>query len=182
MIMLDVDDVVRLLRSEVERAGGPMAYAKKFRVDRATVHRMLKREERPSRKIISALDLRVGYVPKKDKVKANGKAGAAVRAKNGSHIVVVEGDAPIVQINGKPAKAHRAQLAILACLSNELGHVVPYQRLCRVIGHHSCGDRQLRILRQQMLLVRRLLTRHKARCSIAVAAGVGYALCEVAGG
>jgi hypothetical protein len=40
----------------------------------------------------------------------------------------------------------------------------------------------MRILRQQMLLVRRLLASHKARCSLAVAAGVGHALCEVAQG
>jgi hypothetical protein len=39
----------------------------------------------------------------------------------------------------------------------------------------------MHILRQEMVLVRRLLTRHtKARFSIAVAIGVGYALCEMA--
>jgi hypothetical protein len=52
MVVLDEDGVVQLLRSEIARAGGPMAYSKKARVDRSTVHRTLKREERPSRKII----------------------------------------------------------------------------------------------------------------------------------
>jgi DNA-binding response OmpR family regulator len=69
----------------------------------------------------------------------------------------------------------------VACLYSELGRVVPYDRLCRVIGHRSSQERQLRILRQNMLLVRRLLAKHKARCFLAVSAGVGYALCEVAG-
>jgi hypothetical protein len=38
----------------------------------------------------------------------------------------------------------------------------------------------MRILRQQMLQVRGLLTKHKARYSLTVAIGVGYALCKVA--
>jgi DNA-binding phage protein len=69
MVVLDADGVVQLLRSEIDRAGGPMAFAKKVRVDRATVHRTLKRELRPSKSIIKALDLRVVYAPKREKIK-----------------------------------------------------------------------------------------------------------------
>jgi hypothetical protein len=37
-------------------------------------------------------------------------------------------------------------------------------------------------LQQQMMLVRRLLTKHETRYFLAVVAGVGYALCEMAEG
>jgi DNA-binding response OmpR family regulator len=174
MVVLEAEDVVQLLQSEIERAGGPMAYSKKTRVDRAVVHRTLTRQKRPSKSIIRALDLRVVYVPKRDKVgERNGPAPK-------SGIVVVEGGT--LRINGKPVKAGPTSVAVLACLHSELGRVVPYERLCRIIGHQSSQERQLHILRQQMLLLRRLLTKHKAPCFLAVAAGVGYALCEVAQG
>ena len=93
-----------------------------------------------------------------------------------------EDSKPRLLIDGRLIKAPRAQLALVACLYDELGRVVPYQRLCQVIGHRSSHDRQLRILRQQMVLVRRLLATHNADCFLAVTGGVGYALCEVAQG
>ena len=172
MVVLDEDGVVQLLRSEIARAGGPMAYSKKARVDRSTVHRTLKREERPSRKIISALDLRVVYAPKRDEREAPKKGAdiAIVRPADGQ---------PLLLVNGKSVKAPKAQVALLACLSSELGRVVPYERLCRAIGHQSSNERQLHILQQNIQLVRRMLTRHKARCVLAVAKNVGYAMCTV---
>jgi hypothetical protein len=181
MDLFEAEDVVRLLQSEVERAGGPMAFSKKARVDRATVHRTLKRQEGPTRRIIRALDLRVVYMPKRDKLKANGLSKESLNEPRIEVLVLKDGQ-PRLFINGNAVKAMRAQVALLACLYDELGCVVPYERLCRIIGHQSSHERQLHILRQQMLIVRRLLTKHKARCSIAVAAGVGYALCEVARG
>jgi len=200
MVVLDAKDVIQLLRFEVELAGGPTAFSKKARVDRATVHRALKRQERPSRKIICALDLRVVYMPKRDKLKASGSAKEgglneppielpiqeSVVPKRGPNIVIVPSAAGLrdgkllLFINGNSVKAPRAQVALVACLYSELGCVVPYERLCRVIGHQSSRDRQMHILRQHMLLVRRMLATHKARCFLAVAPDVGYALCEVA--
>ena len=159
-----------------------MAFSRKTRVDRAKVHRFLKRQERPSKKIISALDLRVVYAPKRDKPEA--KDGVA--PKQGPNIQVrsagQEDGKPRLFINGESVKAPRAQVALVACLYSELGRVVPYMRLCRAIGHRSSQKRQLRLLQQYMMLVRRLLAKQKARCSLAVTAGVGYALCEVAQG
>jgi DNA-binding response OmpR family regulator len=169
MVPLGAEDVVQLLRSEIERAGGPMAFSKKARVDRATVHRTLKRKERLSRKIISALDLSVVYV----RNQVSRKDGLAGR--------LIVGDGTL-QINGKAVRASPTQVALLACLCSEVGRVVPYERLCRVIGHEASHNRQMHILRQQMLAVRRMLTTHKARCLLAVSAGVGYALCEMAQG
>jgi hypothetical protein len=89
---------------------------------------------------------------------------------------------PLLRVNGNLVTAQRAQRALLACLYDELGSVVPYKRLCRVIGHRRCGEKQIRILRQQMMLVRRLLTKHETRYILAIAGGVGYALCKVAEG
>jgi DNA-binding response OmpR family regulator len=172
MVVLDAEDVLQLLRSEIERAGGPTAFSKKARVDRATAHRTLKREVGLSRKIINALDLRVVYAPKQDKQGPNIEIRSAGQ----------EDRKPRLFIDGKSVEAPRAQVALLACLHSELGRVVPYERLCRVIGHQSSQEKQMHILRQYMLSVRRLLTKHKVRCSLSVAAGVGYALCEVAQG
>jgi DNA-binding response OmpR family regulator len=155
-LFMDAEAVLQLLRSEIERAGGRMAFSKRAYA-RATVHRTLERQGGFSSKIINALD-------------------------PGIAIVQLEEGWPLLLVNGEPVRAHRAQVALLICLCDELGRVVPYERLCRVIGHQSSGERQMHILAQHMLLVRRLLTKHKARCSLAVVAGVGYALCGVAQG
>jgi DNA-binding response OmpR family regulator len=179
MVMLDAEDVVQLLHSKIERAGGPSAFSRKARVDRAVVHRFLKRQAGPSKRIISSLDLRVVYTPKaKDgAVPTQGSNIIEIRSATG-----LKDGKPRLFINGKSVKAPRAQVALVACLYNELGCVVPYKRLCRVIGHQSSQDRQLRLLRQYMQLIRRMLATHKARCFLAVSAGLGYALCEVAQG
>jgi transcriptional regulator with XRE-family HTH domain len=65
MRVLEVEDVIRLLRSEVERAGSQSAFAKKAGVDRATISRILggyRASLRP--KIIRALNLRTVFVAK----------------------------------------------------------------------------------------------------------------------
>jgi DNA-binding response OmpR family regulator len=171
MVVLDAEDVLQLLRSEIERAGGPTAFSKKARVDRATAHRTLKREVGLSRKIINALDLRVVYAPKQDKQGPNIEIRSAGQE-----------DGTLLFIDGKSVKAMKAQVALVACLYNEQGRVVPYERLYRLIGHRPSKAKQVNLLRQYMMQVRRLLTKHKAGYSIAVDAGVGYALCEVAQG
>jgi DNA-binding response OmpR family regulator len=176
MVTLDTADVVQLLRSEIERAGGPIAFSKKAGVNRATVHKVLKGQKRPSKKIIDALDLRVVYAPKRDKPKGGVVSNPSIEigrsAKDGE---------PLLLIDGKSVKAMRPQVALVACLYNELGRVVPYERLYQVIGHRPSQGAQVNLLRQYMRLVRQLLTKHKAGYSIAVDAGVGYALCEAAG-
>jgi DNA-binding phage protein len=62
MRVLEVEDVVHLLRSKVERAGGQSAWAKKAGVDRTVVNRILHGARRPTEKIISALNLRMVFV------------------------------------------------------------------------------------------------------------------------
>lgn len=55
--MLDDKDVVRLLRSEVEQAGGQSAWARRERIDRALLNRVLCTHTPPTAKIIRALKL-----------------------------------------------------------------------------------------------------------------------------
>jgi hypothetical protein len=56
------DDVVRLLRLEVERAGGQAAWAKETGNSRAVVNKVLHGQRPPTKKIIDALNLRVVFV------------------------------------------------------------------------------------------------------------------------
>jgi len=57
--ILEQKDVVRLLREEVERAGGQVAWSKKTGVNRTNLNRILKGERPPSKAILDALKLRV---------------------------------------------------------------------------------------------------------------------------
>ena len=63
MSFLDLKDVICLLRSEVERAGGQTAWARKTGIDRVTINRVLNDRKPPTKKIISALKLRMVFVP-----------------------------------------------------------------------------------------------------------------------
>jgi DNA-binding phage protein len=63
MRVLEIKDVIQLLRSEVERAGSQAAFARKAGVDRATVHKTLNGQVRPAKKVIDALDLHIVFVP-----------------------------------------------------------------------------------------------------------------------
>jgi DNA-binding phage protein len=62
MRMLDLDDVVCLLRSEVNRAGGQAAWAKATGVNRVLVNRALSGQRPPTKKMINALGLRPVFV------------------------------------------------------------------------------------------------------------------------
>jgi DNA-binding phage protein len=64
MRFLELKDVIRLLRFEVERAGGQTAWAKKTGLQRAIINRVLNNQEPPTKKIIRALKLRVVFVSK----------------------------------------------------------------------------------------------------------------------
>ena len=62
MSFLELKDVIRLLRSEVERAGGQAAWAKKTGANRTLINRVLHDRQPPSKKIIRALKLRMVFV------------------------------------------------------------------------------------------------------------------------
>ena len=60
--MLDDQSVVRLLRSEVERAGGQSSWARRERIDRTLLNRVLRGHKPPTGEIIRALKLCNVYV------------------------------------------------------------------------------------------------------------------------
>jgi DNA-binding phage protein len=59
--MLDDNDVIRLLRSEIERAGGQSALARREHIDRTLLNRVLCGRKRPTKEIIRALKLCNAY-------------------------------------------------------------------------------------------------------------------------
>jgi DNA-binding phage protein len=66
MRILELEDVVSLLRAEVQRAGGVSAWSKKTRVSRTIVSKALNNLKPPTKSIIKALKLRAVFVVSKD--------------------------------------------------------------------------------------------------------------------
>jgi DNA-binding phage protein len=66
--MLDNKDLVRLLRSEVEKAGGQSAWARREGIDRTLLNRVLNDQKPPSKEIIRALKLCNVYALDDDEV------------------------------------------------------------------------------------------------------------------
>jgi DNA-binding phage protein len=64
MRFFDEKDVLRLLRSEVKRAGSQSAWARKTGIDRTFLNKVLTGQKSLSQKVIKALKLRTVYVPK----------------------------------------------------------------------------------------------------------------------
>jgi hypothetical protein len=56
MRVLELNDVISLLRSEVERAGNQEAWARKTRVHRAYVNKVLNGHRPPNKAMISVLN------------------------------------------------------------------------------------------------------------------------------
>jgi len=63
MSFLELKDVIHLLRSEVERAGGQVGWSKKTGINRATLNKVLNDHQPPTKSIIRELKLRVVFVP-----------------------------------------------------------------------------------------------------------------------
>ena len=84
-------------------------------------------------------------------------------------------------INGQRSdRRGQGQLALLACLLDNLGRAIPYRRLFSVIGRKSDNEYSRHLLRQYMLVLRGILLANKAPFVIATVNDVGYALCEIA--
>jgi DNA-binding phage protein len=66
MRILEQKHIVQLLRSEVEKAGGQRAWAKKHGVHRTIVNKVMHKSLRPSGSIIRALGLRIIVVSDRD--------------------------------------------------------------------------------------------------------------------
>ena len=85
-----------------------------------------------------------------------------------------------ISINGRRVKMSDTPAALLACLRNCRGRVVPYKRLVQILGYRSGRPAQLHVLRQYMVEVKRVLAASGSPYVLAVAKGVGYALCPLA--
>jgi len=84
-------------------------------------------------------------------------------------------------VNGQRSnRGGQGQLALLACLLDNLGRAIPYRRLFTVIGRKSDNGYNRHLLRQYMLVLREMLLANKAPFVIATVNDVGYALCEIA--
>ena len=84
-------------------------------------------------------------------------------------------------VNGQRSnRGGQGQLALLACLLDNLGRAIPYGRLFTVIGRKSDNGYNRHLLRQYMLVLRVMLLANKAPFVIATVNDVGYALCEIA--
>ena len=62
--ILDLKDVMQLLRSEVKRAGSQRAFARKAGVNVSVVSKALRGQVLPSEKILRVLNLSVVYLSK----------------------------------------------------------------------------------------------------------------------
>jgi DNA-binding phage protein len=67
--IFELEDVVVLLRSEIERAGGPLKWSKKTGINRAVVYKTLNDIKPPNKSIIRALKLRTVFVAESRKSK-----------------------------------------------------------------------------------------------------------------
>jgi hypothetical protein len=63
--VLELDDVVALLRREVEKAGGQVAWSKRTGIHRTVLNTVLKGRRSPTASMIAALNLRVVFTPGK---------------------------------------------------------------------------------------------------------------------
>jgi DNA-binding winged helix-turn-helix (wHTH) protein len=86
----------------------------------------------------------------------------------------------LLYINGRFVEANRKQLKLLACLYDNLGHLVSYERLCLTLGYKSTQKTQRHRLRQYAYWIKKMLTEYQAPCVLTVCQEVGYALCEIA--
>jgi len=85
-----------------------------------------------------------------------------------------------LRIDGRLIDATPTQIAVLAALLNQKGKVVPYERLCRAVGHGVVRRREIHILRQYVRWAKQTLATHKTPYMIAVVKEAGYALCPMA--
>jgi hypothetical protein len=61
--IFELDEVVALLRREVEKAGGQVAWSKGSGIDRALLNKVLNGRRPPTAGMIKALNLRVVFTP-----------------------------------------------------------------------------------------------------------------------
>jgi DNA-binding response OmpR family regulator len=83
----------------------------------------------------------------------------------------------VLLIKGRQVEASQKQMAVLACLHENQGHIVSYKQLARLLGQRSTRPEQLHILRQYVSWITKTLAAHKALCIARRSRRVGYVLC-----
>jgi DNA-binding response OmpR family regulator len=83
----------------------------------------------------------------------------------------------VLFIKGREVEASQKQVAVLACLHKNQGHLVSYQQLGKILGHRFARTPQRHVLRQYASWIGKTLAAHKALCMLAVAPRIGYVLC-----
>ena len=71
-------------------------------------------------------------------------------------------------------------IALLTLLEKHRGQVVSYRELCRILGLKSTSDKERHLLRQYMIVIKKILASRTAPHALTVAPGVGYAVCPFA--
>ena len=86
-----------------------------------------------------------------------------------------------VFINGRHVKVSQVDAALLACLNDNAGRLVPYERLYSALQFRSStkNGSKRHILRQHMWSLKRLLEANNSRCAVALLRETGYVLCEI---
>jgi len=92
--------------------------------------------------------------------------------------IVKDGDKLAVFVKERRANLTPAQAALLACLHENSGHVISYERLGQALGFKSTRKQERNIIKQHMVGIRKTLAAHKAPCLIAIVPDIGYALCR----
>jgi DNA-binding winged helix-turn-helix (wHTH) protein len=72
--------------------------------------------------------------------------------------------------------ARPRERAILLCLHDNAGFIVPYETLCAVLGYGTATAKERHALHQHIMALRRLLSEHEAPYAVAGIEGVGYTL------
>jgi len=84
----------------------------------------------------------------------------------------------VVLIDDHPVKVEQKKAALLACLYESIGCVIPREKLCEVIGCRSLTPQgRLHVLQQHLHRLKDIL--NGAGYVIAAAREVGYALCPL---
>jgi hypothetical protein len=68
----------------------------------------------------------------------------------------------ILFIRGHKVGASQKQTRLLACLHENHGRIVSYERLIQVLGHKTVGRPQVHILQQYVFCISKILAAHKA--------------------
>jgi hypothetical protein len=95
--------------------------------------------------------------------------------------IAKDGGELTLSIRGTPVAAEKGAAALLACLIENIGCVVSFERLALAVGCKS-GDLEGRrhVLRQHVFCASRLLAVHQTPYVITAATNLGYALCKIA--